>query len=297
MTTIDVLLSAHSALLAVGNYDAAKLCFDLFKREEAQNGLIDDLATGAYYSPNAARAFAKLLKLKGGQYQMILSLAKQVEELSTTQSVEPVAIFHGLVDSGEHGAFNLDLLKMIPRGAELFTRPAPSDGSWYKASDIDVMVRDLDIALNGENAAHQAMLCDLMPSLIARLSAPVEAQIVEPLMWMWAQADDNGQSGTTMDKRELKQLKDDYPDVVITPLFTHPAPATPTLTAEREALISDCNLYVKVGVHLQARALVKQCADMLAADVLEIEELECDYTDQVLRAMGAEAKRATIKGK
>jgi len=41
------------------------------------------------------------------------------------RSVEPVAIFHGLVDSGEHGAFNLDLLKMIPRGAELFTRPAP----------------------------------------------------------------------------------------------------------------------------------------------------------------------------
>ena len=46
-------------------------------------------------------------------------------------------------------------------------------------------------------------------------------------------------------------------------LFTHPTPAT---SGEREELISDCNLYVKVGVHMQARTLVKRCADMLAAD-------------------------------
>ena len=40
-----------------------------------------------------------------------------------TQSVEPYAVFQGLVDSGEHGAFNLDLLKMIPRGAYLYLHP------------------------------------------------------------------------------------------------------------------------------------------------------------------------------
>ena len=39
------------------------------------------------------------------------------------QSVEPCAVFQGRVDSGEHGAFNLDLLKMIPRGAYLYLRP------------------------------------------------------------------------------------------------------------------------------------------------------------------------------
>ena len=39
------------------------------------------------------------------------------------QSVEPYAVFQGLVDSGEHGAFNLDLLKMIPRGAYLYLHP------------------------------------------------------------------------------------------------------------------------------------------------------------------------------
>ena len=39
------------------------------------------------------------------------------------QSVEPYAVFLGGVDSGEHGAFNLDLLKMIPRGAYLYLHP------------------------------------------------------------------------------------------------------------------------------------------------------------------------------
>ena len=47
-----------------------------------------------------------------------------VDEIA--QSVEPYAVFHGLVDSGEHGAFNLDLLKMIPRGAYLYLhQPQP----------------------------------------------------------------------------------------------------------------------------------------------------------------------------
>ena len=44
-------------------------------------------------------------------------------EAELAQSVEPYAVFQGLVDSGEHGAFNLDLLKMIPRGAYLYLHP------------------------------------------------------------------------------------------------------------------------------------------------------------------------------
>ena len=44
-------------------------------------------------------------------------------EAELSQSVEPVAVFHGCVDSGEHGAFNLDMLKMIPRGADLYLHP------------------------------------------------------------------------------------------------------------------------------------------------------------------------------
>ena len=55
--------------------------------------------------------------------------ARYVDELRKAldaelqQAVEPYAVFQGLVDSGEHGAFNLDLLKMIPRGAYLYLHP------------------------------------------------------------------------------------------------------------------------------------------------------------------------------
>ena len=54
--------------------------------------------------------------------EVIAELRKAVDA-ELAQSVEPYAVFHGLVDSGEHGAFNLDLLKMIPRGAYLYLHP------------------------------------------------------------------------------------------------------------------------------------------------------------------------------
>jgi hypothetical protein len=60
-------------------------------------------------------------------------------------------------------------------GALLYTTPpaqsAPESGSWYAAKEMDEMVRDLDAALNGDGAAPQAKLCDLMPQLIQRLTA------------------------------------------------------------------------------------------------------------------------------
>ena len=51
-----------------------------------------------------------------------VAIIKKAIEAAKVQG-EPVAVFHGLVDSGEHGAFNLDILKMIPRGANLYTAP------------------------------------------------------------------------------------------------------------------------------------------------------------------------------
>jgi hypothetical protein len=59
------------------------------------------------------------------------------------------------------------LRKTTPPAAQ----PAPESGSWYAAKEIDEMVRDLDVALNGDGAAPQAKLCDLMPQLIQRLTA------------------------------------------------------------------------------------------------------------------------------
>ena len=55
-----------------------------------------------------------------------LAELRKALDAEITQSVEPYAVFQGLVDSGEHGAFNLDLLKMIPRGAYLYLhQPKP----------------------------------------------------------------------------------------------------------------------------------------------------------------------------
>ncbi len=50
------------------------------------------------------------------------------EELAALKqpAQEPSAIFNGLVDCGDTGAYDLELLKMIPRGAQLFTRPQPT---------------------------------------------------------------------------------------------------------------------------------------------------------------------------
>lgn len=78
------------------------------------------------------------------------------------QSVEPVAVFNGLVDSGEHGAFNLDMLKMIPRGAHLYLHPPQPQATtavlhecWYESNELKVcrkcgQLHDKAIAAQGE---------------------------------------------------------------------------------------------------------------------------------------------------
>jgi len=90
------------------------------------------------------------------------------------QSAEPVFYWNGFrktdVREGSSPSFSEE--ENTWHDIPLFTHSAPNDGNWYKASDIDAMVRDIDIALNGEDAAPQALLCDLLPSLIARLAAP-----------------------------------------------------------------------------------------------------------------------------
>ncbi|MDF2792282.1 MAG: hypothetical protein K0S85_35 [Pseudomonas orientalis] len=48
---------------------------------------------------------------------------------------------------------------------------APEGASWYAASDIDQLVRELDVLLNGEGAAPQAKLCDLVAQVRRNPSA------------------------------------------------------------------------------------------------------------------------------
>ena len=46
-----------------------------------------------------------------------------LENTPNDRNITPVATFRGLVDCGEHGAFDLEINKMIPHGALLYTAP------------------------------------------------------------------------------------------------------------------------------------------------------------------------------
>lgn len=61
---------------------------------------------------------------------------------------EPVAIYHGrcVIDCGEHGHLDMELLKMIPAGTKLYTHPSPTEGmtGWkpIETAPKDEMYRD-----------------------------------------------------------------------------------------------------------------------------------------------------------
>lgn len=52
----------------------------------------------------------------------------------------------------------------------------PTQGRWYYAEDIDKMVRELDVAMNGSGAAQQAKLCDIVGQLLKRISKADQLQ-------------------------------------------------------------------------------------------------------------------------
>lgn len=68
-----------------------------------------------------AQVFAALSDVNTSTAKVLTIITKAIEAAQVQG--EPVAVFHGLVDSCEHGTFNLDILKMIPRGANLYTSP------------------------------------------------------------------------------------------------------------------------------------------------------------------------------
>lgn len=64
----------------------------------------------------------------------------------------------------------------------LYTRPAEQPvGRWYAADDIDALVRELDVLINGEaGAAPQAKLCDIVAQLRRDRPAPAAVVLPEP---------------------------------------------------------------------------------------------------------------------
>lgn len=66
--------------------------------------------------------------------------------------------------------------------------PAPKEGAWISANDVNRLVRELDVALNGEaGAAKQAALCDIVAQVrlaMRRRGGPLLAN-VEQLTTSW----------------------------------------------------------------------------------------------------------------
>jgi hypothetical protein len=62
----------------------------------------------------------------------------------------------------------------------------PAHGSWYAAADIDRLVRTLDVALNGRDAAERPLLCDVVAQVVDRRwrLVPVDARHLDLLEGM-----------------------------------------------------------------------------------------------------------------
>jgi hypothetical protein len=73
----------------------------------------------------------------------------------------------------EHDQFTLTALDMLA----LLDEDGPRIGSWKNADDIDRLVRELDVALNGKDAAKQARLCDIVSQVKGTVYRLVRADV------------------------------------------------------------------------------------------------------------------------
>lgn len=79
------------------------------------------------------------------------------------------------------------ILALVPKRAAL-QAPAPAHGRWISADDIDRLVRELDVALNGEaKAARQASLCDLVAQVKAAPSTRLADAARELSEFFWSE--------------------------------------------------------------------------------------------------------------
>lgn len=170
---------------------------------------------------------------------------------------------------GLAGALSANVYRAMLEAAP---KAEPVSGDWYSAESIDALVREIDVALNGESAAPQAKLCDLVkqikelahpeapkvdrvdegcpvcsgdcgaanpPVLDCPLQSDIEALKVEqePVGWRWRF--DTSLSGSMW---FYGHVVPDPPEnaintiVEVQPLYTHPAPASDELLEALEAI-------------------------------------------------------------
>ena len=92
------------------------------------------VTTSAFSTDSNSRAYYTADQMQAYAIAAIQAQASVVQQ-------EPVMIYHGdcTIDCGEHGHHHVELLKMIPAGSRLYTRPAPQAKKARKASaDFDL---------------------------------------------------------------------------------------------------------------------------------------------------------------
>ncbi len=103
----------------------------------------------------------------------------------------------------------------------------PINGDWYAAKDIDKMVRELDVAMNGDGAAPQAKLCDLVQPLLELIAESRSKQEqAHPVAWI-----EHEWSGTGLRKLHFERhdptVRDEVVNPIWTPLYTIPKKRKP----------------------------------------------------------------------
>lgn len=92
--------------------------------------------------------------------QEIARLRAEVEALRRLEALAPE-----IIPALEATGVNVSLAADVRKAADAALTPdgtAPAPGEWIAADDVRRLVRELDIALNGEGAARQASLCDIV---------------------------------------------------------------------------------------------------------------------------------------
>lgn len=142
---------------------------------------------------------------------------------------------------GDFGALTtpyakLTLTAMANRLAALRARSEPDAGRWYAAEDIDRMVREIDVAMNGDGAARQAKLCDIFKQIIERVSEP-EAGAV-------AWADETAFHALSHGRKAVVEpVRNAFG--ANKPLYTHPAPSDSSATERMRAALIQADLKIR----------------------------------------------------
>lgn len=98
----------------------------------------------------------------------LLALADKLDRYFATggPDCDPVAELRALATNPSEGA--------EPAGDVCH---CPQHGSWIAAADVKRLVREIDVALNGEGAAKQASLCDIAAQIC---SEPMRSRLAQP---------------------------------------------------------------------------------------------------------------------